>query len=170
MKVEYGQMLLNGKRADEVAHDVWFYNETQLQELSMMLIDLGIESDFDTEDGFEELWFLIGIRSEYFEAERSREIDERIAERGGFRHGKDLNQQIFLSNDVVTQAAKVIFGDIAVAGYVRVAACEKKGVSVFENEESYQLNCDAEDVVIEFSNGRRVEFSNSEWGAITLLK
>lgn len=79
---------------------------------------------------------------------------------------------------ILTQCAKNVFGEIVVAAYV----CDDffDFLTQVENEDSIQkkmfkaisdeIDNGATNIVIEFCNGRRVSFTNSEWGTISIAE
>jgi hypothetical protein len=109
-------------------------------------------------------------RLQSFQDARRKRVDDIIEKHGGFRHGR--HGYPYVGNEVVTAAAKAIFGDIAVTGYAQMLNPDKPSWpdAHTENDEEVSLTCDQKTVVVEFVNGRRVEFTASEWGAISLLK
>jgi hypothetical protein len=166
MELKYGQILFNGKRLDEVANEIWTMNSTQIKEL---IEHLWTSTGFDENPThvFDELWPKIGERHEYFHSERQRYFDLIIAERGGFRHGKF---PYFLDIDSLP-AAQAVFGDLVVAVYLKMNHNgEITSLLPQETDETKYIDVDNQTVVIEFVNGHRVEYSNSEWGTIALLK
>lgn len=109
-------------------------------------------------------------RLKSFSDGRIQLIEEMIKKHGGFRHG--ANGFPYVGNVNVTAAAKAIFGDIAVKGYIQVLNPIHAKWPEPHTEDMYEISlcCDQLTVAVEFVNGRRVEFTASEWGAITLLK
>lgn len=105
----------------------------------------------------------------FFEARQQR-VEDLMKEHGGFRHGP--NGFSFVGDDTVTAAAKAIFGDIAVKGYIQILNPDNSKMPTPHTDDKYEVSftCDQLTVAIEFTNGRRVEFTASEWGAISLLK
>lgn len=170
MKLEFAQQLFEGKRMDEVLHDVQFMNEKQVSDLSNRLFALTYDVLVDEEE-YRDVWDEIFKRHDYHLALRKAKIDARIAELGGFRHGEQ--DQAYVKRDDSLPAVKQVFGDIAVAVYQQEydhGESINDTLTVIDTDHDVQISCDAENIVIEFVNGNRVEFSNSEWAAISRLK
>jgi hypothetical protein len=164
MELKYGQILFEGKRLDEVANEIWAMNSTQVKELGAHLWTVCF-NDNPTKV-FDELWVKIGERHDYFHAERQKYFDSIIRERGGFRHGK---YPYVLDVDSLP-AAQAVFGDLVVAVYLPMNNLNQTSIDISETDETRYIDLDARTIVIEFVNGHRVEYSNSEWGTIALLK
>lgn len=76
-------------------------------------------------------------------------------------------------DEVLETAAKRVFGDIVVSAY----SCgiyfqdRKPNRSLYSaikmyKDESPEINNGSKDICIEFTNGRKVLFTNSEWGSM----
>jgi hypothetical protein len=170
MELHYAQQLFQGKRMDEVMHDIQFMNEKQVQELSERLFELTVYQGLSS-SVYDELWGEISKRREYYLNLRRERLSKKIAEVGGFRHGQ--LKKAFIKRDDSLPAVQQVFGDIAVAVYQEELDHDntvRRALTVYDANDSLQISCDAEDIVIEFANGARVEFSNSEWAAISRLK
>jgi len=80
-----------------------------------------------------------------------------------------------LKNRKLLAIAKTIFGDCVKSAYV--ANWEKESLQrrsknlIEENKNNVgTLSYDSVDIVLQFSNGNLVEFRNSEWASMVLIK
>lgn len=92
--------------------------------------------------------------------------------------GMKMSQLYILKEvDKVTEIAKNIFGDIVSKVYY--ATCYYEHLGDKNRDDDYfdylikhsfnsetSIEQDGKDIIIEFTNGRKVIFSNSEWGAM----
>ena len=86
---------------------------------------------------------------------------------------------ILKENKSVTEIAKNIFGDIVCkvyyAGVHYGSIEEERVISTIDNEIKTAFNSDTSidqdgrTIIIEFVNGRKVIFSNSEWGSMEIF-
>ncbi len=79
-----------------------------------------------------------------------------------------------LKNKKILTIAKNIFGDIVKNAYI--AYFDKDLISGLVSsykklkDDSILLPYDSDDIVLEFSNGNLVKFSNSEWASISKIE
>lgn len=86
-----------------------------------------------------------------------------------------MNEKIAIRKDKkLTELAKKIFGDIVVMAYVTtyVYSCDNADIisrlnaESFDNDKSSYIDYGAQKILIKFTNGKIVEFENSEWATI----
>jgi hypothetical protein len=171
MDVIYGQQLIDGKRLDEIMNEVTFMNETQLTDTMASFWDL-MHVLGHPQTGLDDIYIEFDKRIRYFAELRNQAVDALIADVGGFRHGSD--NQAFVKNDNLLDVVKQIFGDLAVAVYTTMTDVNKiqdeESIMIHETDTEVQLGFDTTSFVIEFVNGNRVEFTNSEWASMNRLK
>lgn len=71
-------------------------------------------------------------------------------------------------SEKLTESAKNIFGsDIVKAVFIDIEDLEVEEINAIEkNTTSNTISSDANSIIIEFNNGKVIEFWNSEWGGI----
>ncbi len=75
---------------------------------------------------------------------------------------------IVRKNDNLLNSAKLIFGDIIVSAFITTEVKEDLNyteASFFTEVDNY-IEYDGEDIILTFSNGKSVLFTNSEWASI----
>jgi hypothetical protein len=185
MDNKYGSMLVDGKRVDELLLSVPFMNATQCGELTGVLFDIAItldEAEVETIEeamlGFEEVSTAINTRFDFFAKQVSDEVDAGVASGKYIRAGHNVYERHV--NGLL--ALRSIFGDLVTEVYVdrnylahkqlESRAFEEERIiqTTINSDENLELDISGMNMLVQFTDGRLIEMTNSEWGMFTRIK
>lgn len=178
-------LLINGKRLDEHMKDIPFMTAQQMHEfyaeLAQVLASMGIELYTDNEDADDvaPVFELIGYRYEALEKVDNVEVEAGIKTGKFIRNGANVYER----NVPALVAMRAMFGhDLIKEVFVdrkHLEHLQKSGdmnnqeriIDTFiNNDELLELDISGMGMIVEFTNGRIIEMTNSEWGGFTKLR
>jgi hypothetical protein len=174
----YLGMLVAGKRIEEIMDDIPFMTQMQLWDFSSAFYTT-IEAHEYPYAPFEPVSVLINERHDYYEQTENAEIAAGVAS-GKFIK---IDYKVYERNVFALIAMRAMFGDDLVKEvfverkhleYLRKnAEMNKKEciIDTFINDaELLELDISGMDMLVEFTNGRMIEMTNSEWGGYTKIR
>lgn len=178
-------LLIDGKRLDEHMKDIPFMTATQVHEfyaaLALVMGGMGIEIYTDSEeaDDFAEVFELIGLRYEALEKVDNAEIEAGIKSGKFIRSGINVYERnvpgliamrAMFGHDLI----KEVFVDRKHLEYLQKNAEMNHQELIIDthinNDELLELDISGMGMIVEFTNGRMIEMTNSEWGGFTKLR